>query len=38
MSKKVILISIDGILTDRALSFIKAVSPDFVFLYMVETD
>ena len=28
----------DGILTDKALSFIKAASPDFVFLYMVETD
>lgn len=28
----------DSALTDRALSFIKEVKPDFVFLYMVETD
>lgn len=28
----------DGILTDRALNYIDAVKPDFVFLYMVETD
>ncbi|MBR3967094.1 MAG: alkaline phosphatase family protein [Clostridia bacterium] len=28
----------DGILTDKALSFIKLAKPDFVFLYMVETD
>ncbi len=28
----------DGILTDRALAYIKEKSPDFVFLYMVETD
>ena len=28
----------DGILTDRALSYIKEKSPDFVFLYMVEKD
>ena len=28
----------DGMLTDRALRYIKAASPDFVFLYMVETD
>ncbi len=28
----------DGILTDRALAYIKKAKPDFVFLYMVETD
>ena len=28
----------DGILTDKALSYIKEGHPDFVFLYMVETD
>ena len=28
----------DGILTDRALAYINAAHPDFVFLYMVETD
>ena len=28
----------DGILTDRALNYIKLAEPDFVFLYMVETD
>lgn len=28
----------DGMLTDRALEYIKLASPDFVFLYMVETD
>lgn len=28
----------DAILTDRALSYIENESPDFVFLYMVETD
>ncbi len=28
----------DGILTDRALNFIELAHPDFVFLYMVETD
>ena len=28
----------DGILTDRALNYIKLAKPDFVFLYMVETD
>lgn len=28
----------DGMLTDRALDYIKLASPDFVFLYMVETD
>ncbi len=28
----------DAILTDRALEYIKEKSPDFVFLYMVETD
>lgn len=28
----------DGILTDRALAYIKIGHPDFVFLYMVETD
>jgi len=28
----------DGILTDRALACIKKYKPDFVFLYMVETD
>lgn len=28
----------DGILTERALNYIKLASPDFVFLYMVETD
>jgi predicted AlkP superfamily pyrophosphatase or phosphodiesterase len=28
----------DGILTDKALSCIDKYSPDFVFLYMVETD
>ncbi len=28
----------DGMLTDRALAYIKAAHPDFVFLYMVETD
>ena len=28
----------DAILTNRALDYIKAMSPDFVFLYMAETD
>ena len=28
----------DGVLTNKALDFIKLKSPDFVFLYMVETD
>ena len=28
----------DGMLTSRALDYIKLASPDFVFLYMVETD
>lgn len=28
----------DGILTDRALAYVKEAKPDFVFLYMVETD
>lgn len=28
----------DGILTDRALSYIAERDPDFVYLYMVETD
>jgi len=28
----------DAMLTDRALSYIKLAKPDFVFLYMVETD
>lgn len=28
----------DGMLTDSALKYIKAAKPDFVFLYMVETD
>ena len=28
----------DGMLTNRALDYIKLASPDFVFLYMVETD
>lgn len=28
----------DGMLTDRALNYIKLAKPDFVFLYMVETD
>jgi len=28
----------DGILTDRALAFMKMDKPDFCFLYMVETD
>ena len=28
----------DGILTERAMNYIKLASPDFVFLYMVETD
>lgn len=28
----------DGILTDRALEYIEKAKPDFVFLYMVETD
>lgn len=28
----------DAILTDRALDYIKIAKPDFVFLYMVETD
>lgn len=28
----------DGVLTDKALDYIKKCSPDFVFLYMVETD
>jgi len=28
----------DGILTDRALNYIELAHPDFVFLYMVETD
>ncbi len=28
----------DGMLTDRALEYVKRANPDFVFLYMVETD
>ncbi|MBO5257437.1 MAG: alkaline phosphatase family protein [Clostridia bacterium] len=28
----------DGILTGRAIDYIKLAKPDFVFLYMVETD
>ena len=28
----------DGILTDRAIAYIEKAHPDFVFLYMVETD
>ncbi len=28
----------DGMLTDRALNYIRMAKPDFVFLYMVETD
>ncbi len=28
----------DGMLTERALNYIKMAKPDFVFLYMVETD
>ena len=28
----------DGILTERAINYIKIKKPDFVFLYMVETD
>lgn len=28
----------DGLLTTRALDYIKLAKPDFVFLYMVETD
>ena len=28
----------DAMLTDKALAYIKLVKPDFVFLYMVETD
>ncbi len=28
----------DGMLTERAISYIKEAHPDFVFLYMVETD
>lgn len=28
----------DAMLTDRALNYIKVAKPDFVFLYMVETD
>ena len=28
----------DAMLTDRALAYIKVAKPDFVFLYMVETD
>ncbi|MBR4869001.1 MAG: alkaline phosphatase family protein [Clostridia bacterium] len=28
----------DGILADRALDYIEKADPDFVFLYMVETD
>ncbi len=28
----------DGMLTDRALDYVKLAKPDFVFLYMVETD
>ena len=28
----------DGMLTNRALEYIKLAKPDFVFLYMVETD
>lgn len=28
----------DGMLTDRAINYIKLAKPDFVFLYMVETD
>lgn len=28
----------DGMLTERALNYIKLAEPDFVFLYMVETD
>ena len=30
--------STDTVLTDRALSYIDEADPDFVFLYMVETD
>lgn len=28
----------DAMLTDRAINYIKLANPDFVFLYMVETD
>ena len=28
----------DGMLTDSAISYVKKAKPDFVFLYMVETD
>ena len=28
----------DGMLTERALNYIKLANPDFVFLYMVEAD
>jgi len=28
----------DGILTDRAIEYVQKYSPDFIFLYMVETD
>ena len=28
----------DGMLTDNAISYVKKAKPDFVFLYMVETD
>ena len=28
----------DGLLTEKALTCIKELTPDFVFLYMVETD
>lgn len=28
----------DGILTRKALNYIKKSNPDFVFIYMVETD
>ena len=28
----------DGMLTERALEYIRVKKPDFVFLYMVETD
>ncbi|MBQ2729818.1 MAG: alkaline phosphatase family protein [Clostridia bacterium] len=30
--------STDTVLTDRAISYIKEEAPDFVFLYLVETD
>lgn len=28
----------DGMLTDSAINYVKKAKPDFVFLYMVETD